>query len=175
MSEPVATIACVAVLLPPDVVPPLTSLTAPVVTVTDVVPVAVGVPLTGHEMLAPGATVAGAVGVQVPTLTPGGRPLTEQVALVALAVAVALLVHFTVPAYGVPTIAVVGRADRSGVMSEPTAPIVTVAVLLAGLPSLVAPVVPAIVLDPTAVGVPETVQVILAPGATVVGGIGAQV
>jgi hypothetical protein len=43
ISEPVATIAWVVELLPPVVVPPLTSLTAPVVTVTDVVPVAVSV------------------------------------------------------------------------------------------------------------------------------------
>ena len=68
-----------------------------------------------------------------------------------------------------------GRPERSGDMSEPIAPMVTVAALLAGLPSLVAPVVPAIVLDPMAVGVPETVQVIFAPGATVAGGGGAQV
>lgn len=97
MSEPTVAIAWLAVLLPPEVVPPLTSLTAPVVTVTDVVPAAVGVPLTGHEMLDPAATVAGGAGVQVPTVTPGGNPDTAQVADVALAVAVALLVHLMVP------------------------------------------------------------------------------
>ena len=59
-------------------------------------------------------------------------------------------------------------------MSEPVAPIVAVAVLLAGLPSLVAPVVPVSVDEPVVVGVPETVQVILAPAATEVGGVGAQ-
>ena len=60
-------------------------------------------------------------------------------------------------------------------MSEPVAPSVVVAVLLARLPSLVAPVVPFSVLEPVVVGVPETVQVILAPGATDVGGTGAHV
>ena len=58
-------------------------------------------------------------------------------------------------------------------MSEPTAVIVVVAVLLAELPSLVAPVVPGSVELPSADGVPETVQVMLAPGATAVGGVGA--
>ena len=60
-------------------------------------------------------------------------------------------------------------------MSEPVAPIVAVAVLLAALPSLVALVVPDSVDEPVVVGVPETVQVILAPAATEVGGVGAQV
>ena len=59
-------------------------------------------------------------------------------------------------------------------MSEPMAPSVTVAVLLAELPSLVAPVDPTTVLEPTVVGVPETVQVIFAPGATEAGGVGEQ-
>ena len=84
-------------LLPPVVVPPLVSMVAPVVAVSVVAPGAVGVPLTAHEMLAPAATVAGVDGVQVPIVTPGGRPLTEQVAAVALAVAVALLVQTSVP------------------------------------------------------------------------------
>ena len=97
MSEPDVAMAWVAVLLPPVVVPPLASLVAPVVTVTVVEPFAVGVPLTGQEMLAPAVTVAGGVGVHVPTVTPGGRPDTEQDALVALAVAVALFVHLMVP------------------------------------------------------------------------------
>ena len=97
MSEPDVAIGAVAVLLPPAVVPPLTSLVAPVVAVTVVVPVAVGVPLTGQLMLVPAATVAGGAGVHVPTVTPGGRPLTEHVALIALAVADALLVHLIVP------------------------------------------------------------------------------
>ena len=60
-------------------------------------------------------------------------------------------------------------------MSEPVAPIVAVAVLLAALPSLVALVGPDSVDEPVVVGVPETVQVILAPAATEVGGVGAQV
>ena len=47
-----------------------------------------------------------------------------------------------------------------------------VAVLLAALPSLVAPVVPERAAVPTVVGVPETVHVIDAPAATAVGGEG---
>ena len=97
ISEPDVALDWVAVVLPPDVVPPLVSLVAPVVTVAVVVPLAVGVPLTGQEMLEPAATVAGGAGVQVPTVTPGGRPETEHVADVALAVASELLVHLTVP------------------------------------------------------------------------------
>jgi hypothetical protein len=68
-----------------------------VVTVTVVEPLAVGVPETGQEMLLPAATVAGGAGAHVPTVTPGGRPVTAQVALTALAVAVALFVHLMVP------------------------------------------------------------------------------
>ena len=97
MSDPDVTTAFVAELFPPVVVPPLVSLVAPVVAVTVTEPEAVGVPETAHEMLEPAATVAGGVGVQVPSVTPGGRPLAEQVAFVALAVAVALLVQRTVP------------------------------------------------------------------------------
>ena len=48
------------------------------------------------------------------------------------------------------------------------------AVLFDGLPSLVAPVAPGTVVLPFAVGVPETVQTMLAPGATVVGVDGEQ-
>jgi hypothetical protein len=84
-------------LLPPPVVPPLVSFVAPVTTDTVAGPDAVGVPDTAHEMLAPAATVAGGVGVHVPTVTPGGRPEIAHVALPALAVAAALLVHLTVP------------------------------------------------------------------------------
>jgi hypothetical protein len=72
-------------------------LTAPVVTETAFDPTAVGVPETGHEILAPAATVAGGAGVHAPTITPGGKPVTAHVALLALAVAVALLVHLIVP------------------------------------------------------------------------------
>ena len=172
MSEPDTTTAWVAVLLPPAVAPPFESLVAPVVTVTVVEPLAVGVPLTGHEMLAPAATVVGGACVQVPTTTPGGRPETEQVAAVALAVAVALFVHLMVPAYAVPTVAVAGRPVKSGTISEAVVVNVAVAVLLAALPSLVAPVVPVNVDEPGEVGVPETVQVIAPPAATVAGGVG---
>ena len=85
-------------LLPPAVVPPLTSLIAPVLTETVELPDATGVPLIAHEMLASGATDAGGVGAQMPTVTPAGKPEMTQDALVALAVAVALLVQRTVPA-----------------------------------------------------------------------------
>lgn len=97
ISEPETATGAATWLLPPEVAWPLTSLTAPVVTVTVVVPLAVGVPETGHEMLAPAASVVGGAGVHVPTVTPGGRPVTAQVADVALAVAVALFVHLMVP------------------------------------------------------------------------------
>ena len=97
MSAPSVATPLVAELLPPAVVPPLLSLVAPVTAVTVLVPVVVGVPVTGHEMLAPIATVAGVAGVQAPTVTPAGKPEIAQVALVAAAVAVALLVHLIVP------------------------------------------------------------------------------
>lgn len=74
-----------------------------------------------------------------------------------------------------PTVAVAGNPDRSGVISEPLTASVVVAVSLAGLLSLPAPVVPVSVLDPVLTGVPATVQVILAPAATVAGGVGEQV
>ena len=57
-------------------------------------------------------------------------------------------------------------------MSEPVVAIDVAAVLFVALPSLVAPVVPAIGLVATVVGVPETVQVIEAPAATAAGGTG---
>jgi hypothetical protein len=98
ISEPVTAMAAVVVLLPPVVVPPLVSLVAPVVAVTVTEPVAVGVPATSQEMVLPAARVTGGVGVQAVTLTPGGRPVTLQVAAMALAVALALLVQVTVPA-----------------------------------------------------------------------------
>ena len=98
MSEPITVTAAVAGLLPPAVVPPLLSLLAPVVTVTVTAPEVVGVPLTGQEMVALAATVAGGTGVQAPTVTPAGRPVTEHVAAVARAVAVALLRQRMVPA-----------------------------------------------------------------------------
>ena len=58
-------------------------------------------------------------------------------------------------------------------MSEPVVAIKAPAVLLAALPSLVAPVVPESVLEPGVVGVPETVHVTVAPAATVAGTAGA--
>ena len=97
MLDPVVVTDAVVELLPPVVVPPLVSLVAPVVTVRVVDPGAVGVPETEHEMLDPAVTVAGGVGVQVPTVTPGGKPEIAHVAPVAEAVAVALFVQENVP------------------------------------------------------------------------------
>ena len=97
MSELVGASTTDAELLPPDVVPPLLSLGAPVVTVTVLDAVEVGVPVTGQLMLVPTATVAGGNGAQVPTVKPAGNPVTEHVAEVALAVAAAALVHLMVP------------------------------------------------------------------------------
>jgi hypothetical protein len=86
-----------AELLPVFVVPPLTSLVAPVVTATATGVVDVGVPVTGQEIEAPAAMVAGGVGVQAPSVRPAGSAPTVHDALVALAVAAALLVHRIVP------------------------------------------------------------------------------
>jgi hypothetical protein len=68
----------------------------------------------------------------------------------------------------------VGKPDKSGTISEPTTPSVAVAVLLPVMGSLLAPVVPVTVTLPNTIGVPVTLHVITAPGATVVGGFGAQ-
>ena len=97
MSAPLTATALVDELLPPAVVPPLMSFAAPVTVVTVTFCVVVGVPLIGHEMLAPGATEAGVDGVHAPTVTPAGSPDTAQVALVAVAVAVDAFVHRMVP------------------------------------------------------------------------------
>jgi hypothetical protein len=83
--------------LPPVVVPPFVSFVAPVVTETVGSPLVVGVPLTGQVIVPPGATLAGAVGVQVPTVTPGGRPLTLHVAFSAVPVADGLFRQTTEP------------------------------------------------------------------------------
>ena len=69
-----------------------------------------------------------------------------------------------------PTVAVAGRPVRSGTTSEPVVAIVVVAELLAGLPSLVAPVVPVRLEVATVVGVPETVQVMTALAARLAAG-----
>jgi hypothetical protein len=95
MSEATVAMVTLALLLPPVPAPPLTSLVAPVVAVAVVEPGAVGVPDTGHEMLLPAAM--GGAGEHVPMVTPAGKPEMAQVALTALAVADALLVHFSVP------------------------------------------------------------------------------
>ena len=130
-------------------------------------------------MLAPAATVAGGAGTQAPNVKPAGSPATEHVADGALAVADAELVHLIVPEYATPTVSVVGKPDRSGVMSEPTVAMALVAELLPPalvppLVSLVAPVVTDAVVEPDAVGVPLTGQMMLAPAATVAGGRGEQ-
>lgn len=153
----------------------MVSLVAPVVTDAVVVPGAVGVPETEQEIDAPTATVAGGVGVQVPTVTPGGSPEIEHVAFEALAVAVAEFVHRMVPEYGTPTSAVAGRPERFGCMSEPEIVSVPVSELFPVLKSFEAIVRPLSGNDPVAVGVPETVQTIEAPGATVAGVVGEQV
>ena len=75
----------------------LLSLVAPVLTFTVDDPTVVGVPDTGQEIEAPAATVAGGTGEHVPVVTPAGKPLMPQVALVAEPVAEALLVHLMVP------------------------------------------------------------------------------
>jgi hypothetical protein len=97
MSELVGASVAVAELLPPLPVPPLESLVAPVVTTTALDAAVVGVPVTGQEMLAPGATVASGAGEQAPSTRPAGKPDTAHEALVADAVAAALLVHLMVP------------------------------------------------------------------------------
>ena len=84
MSEPTVVTALVAWLLPPVVVPPLVSFEAPVATVTVDDPAAVGVPETVQLIEAPEARLAtGTVGVQVPTVTPAGKPEMAQVAVTA--------------------------------------------------------------------------------------------
>jgi hypothetical protein len=97
MSEATTETVCVAALLPPADVLPFVSLVAPVTTETVLDEVAVGVPLMVQVMLVPAATVAGVDGEQAPTVTPAGKPVIAQDAAAALAVAVALLVHLTVP------------------------------------------------------------------------------
>jgi hypothetical protein len=175
ISEPLTVTGAAAVLLPPVVVPPFVSFVAPVVTVTVGVPFVVGVPLTGHVIVPPGAMLAGAVGVQVPTVTPGGNPVTLQVALSADPVAVGLFRQTIEPVYVEPTVAVAGSPERSGTMSEPLAASTVVAVLFAVFGSFDAPVVPVTVDVDGVVGVPVTEHVIVAAGATVVGGTGEHV
>ena len=136
ISELVGASTTDAELLPPEVVPPLPSFGAPVVTVTVLAAVDVGMPATGQVMLAPTATVAGGTGVQAPSVKPTGRPVTPHVAADALAVAERLLVHLMVPEYTTPTVSAVGRPDKSGTISELTVATALVTVLL---PPAVAP------------------------------------
>jgi hypothetical protein len=171
MSELLGARVVEAELLPPADVPPLLSSVAPVVTetVTDVADV--GVPVTGHEILAPMATVAGGAATQVPSVRPAGKAETEHVALVAGAVADKLFVHLIMPLYGTPTEIVVDKPVRSGTMSDATVAMTGDALLLppAVVPptvSLVAPVETETVVEPGAVGMPDTGQEIEAPAAS---------
>ena len=75
------------------------------------------------------------------------------------------------PAAAKLVVVVLFTTDRAG----GTIAIDVEATLLAGLPSLPAPVVPVTVVVPVAVGVPETVQLMALPGATDVGGVGEHV
>ncbi len=72
-------------------------------------------PLTGQEMVALAATVAGGTGVQAPTVTPAGRPEMLNTSRPShWRWRCALLRQRMVPAYAVPTVAEVGRPVRSG-------------------------------------------------------------
>jgi hypothetical protein len=154
-------------LFPPVVIPPLLSLTAPVVTVTFAAAFDVGVPDTVHEIEAPAASeAAGEAGVHVPSVTPAGRFETAHVALSAAAVDVALFVHLIVPVYGTPTVIDVGRPDRSGNMSEATVAIAFVVVSFAVFASFTAVDVTEAVVEPGAVGIPDTGHEIDAPMAS---------
>jgi hypothetical protein len=93
MSEPTVAMAFVAVSLAV-----LVSLVAVDVTEAVTEPGVVGVPETGHEIEAPGASdVTGRAGVQVPTVTPGGRLVIAHVGLMAAPLDAAALAQTTVP------------------------------------------------------------------------------
>ena len=72
-------------------------------------------------------------------------------------------------------VAVAGRAARLGDISAARTVMASEAVLLAVIGSVGDPVEKLAVMAPAVVGVPETVHTMLSPGATVVGGDGAQV
>jgi hypothetical protein len=169
MSEPVAPSVAVAVLL--AVLP---SLVAPVVPVSVAEPGVVGVPLTVHVILAPGATLVGGAGTHE-AVRPAGKPVTPHVAAVAATAGAAAFEHVKVPVYGTPTLIAVGRVLRSMLMSAPVTATALVAVLLPELVSLVAPVATETVEEPGPVGMPATVHEMLAPAATVAGGVGVHV
>lgn len=67
-------------------------------------------------------------------------------------------------------LAVAGKPDKSGTISDCCTTNEAVAVLFGKLRSLVALVVPVTVTVPAAVGVPETVHVIAEPGVTIAAG-----
>ena len=82
----------------------LLSLSAPVLPVTVTVPAVVGVPVTWQVTVSPTGTLlplvhAALLGLiaQAPCVTPAGKSVTAQVAFVAAAVALALLVQVNVP------------------------------------------------------------------------------
>jgi hypothetical protein len=91
MSEPVAPSVAVAVLFKA-----LPSFVAPVVPVTVELPGAVGMPVTVHEIDAPGATLVGGDGTHA-NERPDGRPLTAQVAAVAATAGDAALEQVNAP------------------------------------------------------------------------------
>jgi hypothetical protein len=99
ISEPVMAIELVAVLLPPAVVPPLTSFAAPVVNDSGAIPEAVGVPETVQVITAPMATVpaVGTVGKHTVDKPVGSPAIAQVVKVLAAAVAVAELVQVNVP------------------------------------------------------------------------------
>jgi hypothetical protein len=59
-------------------------------------PVVVGIPVTVHRMLEPGASNAGDVGLQT-VVSPAGSPATEQVGEIAATKGAAPFVHLNVP------------------------------------------------------------------------------
>jgi hypothetical protein len=166
MSEPVTTNVAVAVLFVE-----LGSFGEPVLPLSGDEPGAVGVPETVQVIAAPGATVEGGVGAH-DVVKPAGRPVTAHVALVAAMAGAAAFEQVKEPEYGTPTEALVGRPERLMLMSEPDTATAWVAVLLPPFASFVAPVATETVDDPVAVGVPETAHEMLAPAATVAGGVG---
>ena len=124
-------------LLPPVVVPPLLSLTAPVVPVTvtsiGVVSAPPRVPgittVIGQVRVAPTGKLAAvpAEATQVPVVTVAPLlPVVVQVAVVALAGPA--LVHTIVPVTLAPGAATAGRPESTGLMSELTGVAVTVKV-----------------------------------------------
>lgn len=91
MSEPVVVSVVVAVLLPL-----LPSLVAPVVPFTVETATVVGVPVTVQRICVPGATEAGGAGVHE-AVRPAGKPVTPQLAAVAVTAGAAAFLQTNVP------------------------------------------------------------------------------